>query len=96
MEEGTSLPTFDELSADAVREADCVDLDGVSVRVVTAEYLAAIALKTGRAKDHIGILALLDCQAVTPDDMEKMAANYDSVEAWCKFRERFVDDESRD
>ena len=89
------IPTFDELSANAVRKADCVDLDGVAVRVVTAEYLAAMALQTGRAKDHVRILALLECEAVTMDDLEKMAAKYNLAEAWRTFRRRFIDDESR-
>ena len=89
------IPTFDELSANAVREADCVDLDGVAVRVVTAVYLATMALQTGRAKDHIRILALLECEAVTMDDVEKMVATYNLAEAWHTFRRRFVDGESR-
>jgi hypothetical protein len=37
---------------------------GVKAQVVKAEYLAAIALQTGRAKDRERVIRLLDCGAI--------------------------------
>ncbi len=45
------IPSFDSLSKEAMLNAEIAELEGVNVRVVTADYLALMALKTGRAKD---------------------------------------------
>jgi hypothetical protein len=45
-----------ELKREAVAEAVSTAVEGVPTRVMSAEHLAAIALQTGRAKDHIRLL----------------------------------------
>src|SRR5260221_1551159 len=46
------LPASQPLVAEAVREAVTREADGLTTRVMAAEHLMAIALQTGRAKDH--------------------------------------------
>ncbi|GAG48731.1 unnamed protein product, partial [marine sediment metagenome] len=44
-------------SVGAVREAETGEIDGVPIRVVRADFLAAMVLSTGRPKDFARILA---------------------------------------
>ena len=54
------IPAYNDLVREAVEKAATLKYRETEARVVTAEYLAAIALQTGRAKDReraIGLLA---------------------------------------
>jgi hypothetical protein len=87
------IPAFDALSRDAMEHAEPGDIDGLNVRVVRADYLAAMALKVGRAKDKLRILALLENAAVTPAEIEKLAKQYQLEEQWTTFREQFLNED---
>ena len=54
------IPAYNELVLEAVRNAATLKYRDVEARVVTAEYLAAIALQTGRAKDRERVSKLMD------------------------------------
>lgn len=86
------IPTFDDLTKKALAEAETGDIEGVPLRVVTAEYLALVALKTGRPKDFARILALLESKAVGSEKLGKMAAENDLSEQWQKFEKKFLDE----
>ena len=86
------LPTFDELSKEAMFNAEEADLEGIKVRVVTAAYLAVLALKVGRAKDSARILALLEADAVKMEEMEKIASDHQLTTEWKQFKSRFIDE----
>ena len=51
------IPAFNPLTVGAVREAETGEIDGVPIRVVRADFLAAMVLSTGRPKDFARILA---------------------------------------
>jgi hypothetical protein len=76
-----------------MEHAEPGDIDGLNVRVVRADYLAAMALKVGRAKDKLRILALLENAAVTPAEIEKLAKQYQLEEQWTTFREQFLNED---
>jgi hypothetical protein len=86
------IPAFDELSQEAMVHAEHADLDGEVVRVVSADYLAAIALKAGRPKDMARILGLLEAEAVSSDQMDEIASKHGLVKEWHKFKKRFMDE----
>ncbi len=86
------IPVFSSLTKEAVDRADSADFDGVPFRVVTADYLAVIALSVGRAKDFARILALLESGAVTRDEIGARAARHGLTDAWSRFTRRFLDD----
>ena len=86
------IPAFDEITRDALQEAEEGDIDGVPLRVVRADYLAAIALSVGRAKDHARVLALLENDAVTIQRLEQLCVEYGLSEQWSRYRERFLND----
>jgi len=87
------IPAFDTLSRDAMLLAEVGDIDGLAVRVVRADYLAVMALKVGRAKDRLRILALIESNAVQPGEIEKLAKKYQLEDMWTKFKERFLDED---
>jgi hypothetical protein len=86
------VPVFSGLTEAAVRDADTVDFEGEALRVVRADYLAAIALSVGRPKDFARILALLESGSVTRDGVRSLAALHGLSEAWSRFGARFFDD----
>ncbi len=72
--------------------AEEVDIDGVSIRVVKADYLAVMALKVDRAKDKTRILALLESKSVTPEQIEVITVKHNLSQQWLKFKELFLNE----
>ena len=86
------IPAFDSLSRDSMEHAEHAEIDGLSVRVVRADYLAVMALQVGRAKDRLRILALLESDAVTTEEVAKLANQYKLTEKWGRFQEQFLNE----
>lgn len=84
------VPTFSPLTQEAMENSERTDFEGIPFRVVRAEYLAAIALEAGRAKDMARILALLESASVTPDAVGAIAARHGLQDAWKRFVTRFL------
>lgn len=53
------LPVYNKLLEEALMHARSFDYDGVKARVLSAEYLAAISVQTGRMKDKLRVQAFL-------------------------------------
>ena len=86
------IPVFNSLTREAMEQADTDDFEGVPLRVVSAEYLATIALETGRSKDMARILALLESASVTRQRIEVLAQRHGLAEARQRFKMRFLDE----
>lgn len=84
------IPTFNSLTEEAVRTAEIGEIEGEPLRVVRADYLAAIALSAGRPKDFARILALLEFDAVNTEDMCLLADRYGLQLQWKNFKEKFL------
>lgn len=84
------IPVFDRLTREAMEQADTVDFEGEPLRVVRADHLAAIALGTGRTKDSVRILTLLEADSVTPEEIADLAEEHGLAEAWSRFKTRFL------
>lgn len=84
------IPAFDPVTEEAMKHAEESSIEGVPFRVVRADYLAMIALHTGRAKDFARVLALLEDNAVTPDSLSDLASQMGLTSAWNSFKERFL------
>src|SRR5271167_517746 len=54
------LPPSNELEREAVAESASTTVEGVTTWVMSAEHLVAIALSTGRSKDHIRIVQFIE------------------------------------
>ena len=84
------VPVFSHLTTAAMDAADVADFEGVPLRVVRADFLAVIALSTGRGKDHARVLALLESGHVTRDDIAQLADRFGLGSVWTRFEERFL------
>ena len=83
------IPAFDGLTEEAIQKAENADLDGTPIRVVSADFLAVIALSVGRAKDFARILSLREAGAVTNEQISILADRHGLADAWHRFQEKF-------
>jgi len=85
------IPSFSPLTEEAVREAETGEIAGIPIRVVSAVYLAVIALSVGRPKDHLRILSLLESGAVNIETMRGLILRYNLEAQWSQFKRKFLD-----
>ena len=85
------LPAFSALTREALEQAETSPIEGIDALVVRPDYLAVIALDTGRAKDYERILALLESGRTGREKVEALALRHGLGEAWRRFAKRFLD-----
>jgi len=81
-----------ELEEEAIMSAVEAKVEGVKTWVMTAEHLTAIALKTGRSKDHARILQFLEQGCLDCNRLESIIEQHGLAERWQKFRQRYLDE----
>jgi len=79
----------DALEQEAIEHARPTEVAGVKTWVMPAEHLVAIALKTGRAKDHARIVQFLEHDAVDRGRLNDVLARHQLKERWNEFERRF-------
>ena len=84
------LPVSTSVEEEGLREAVETEVDGVPIRVMRAEHLVAIALQTGRSKDHARILQFLEQDAVDRNRLEAILEAHGLGPKWDKFKARFL------
>ena len=84
------LPASQPLLTEAVREAVAREADGLTTRVMTAEHLMAIALQTGRAKDHARLVMFVEAGIADMDRLRDILSRHSLLDAWAKFENRFL------
>jgi hypothetical protein len=84
------LPAYNPLIEIAVSKAVDQDFHDVVVPVVTAEYLCAIALQTGRAKDYQRVNALLEAGCVNAELLENLVRDFALEERWAQYVRRYA------
>jgi hypothetical protein len=78
------------LLAEAVREAVTRESGGLTTRVMTAEHLMAIALQTGRPKDHARLVMFVEASIADTPRLHDIFRRYSLLERWTKFEQRFL------
>ena len=84
------LPPTGGLIEEALARAVEVDVQGIPARVFIAEYLAAIALQTGRAKDKARLLQFIEARALDRSRFEEIIRRYGLADEWQKFQQQFL------
>jgi hypothetical protein len=84
------LPPDSPLVEEAIAEAASNEVDGVPLRVFSAEHLAAIALKLGRGKDYIRAIQFVQEGALDMDRFRAILARHGLQGKWSAFEERFL------
>lgn len=82
------IPAGSELEHCSVRDAKEISYGGVKTRIPLPEYLIAIALKTGRAKDYEKVGRLLKQAKIDEDKLEKILKEHGLWEGFLKWKER--------
>lgn len=85
------LPASGPLLEHALENAVEIDVEDVPARVLTAEYLAAIALQTGRAKDKARVLQFVEAQALGRAIFEELLERHQLTEKWRNFQRQFLE-----
>jgi hypothetical protein len=85
------LPASDALEKEALDDAVPTEVDGVKTWVMTAEHLVAIALRTGRAKDHARILQFLENAAVNRNILHDILVRHKLVPRWEQFQSKYLE-----
>lgn len=79
------------LETEAVDEAVPAEVDGVKVRVMSAEHLAAIALRTGRPKDRIRLIQFVQQGALDSHRWSQLLRRHGLAEKWREFEHKFLE-----
>lgn len=85
------LPASDELELEALAEAVPTTVEDVGTWVMTAEHLAAIALRTGRPKDHNRILQFIEQGVVNRQKLQIIIERHHLTGKWKQFERRFLE-----
>jgi hypothetical protein len=85
------LPASDALELEALAEAVPATVEHVGTWVMTAEHLAAIALRTGRPKDHNRILQFIEQGAVDKIKLGIIVERHNLTGKWKQFERRFLE-----
>lgn len=85
------LPAEQPLLVEAVSEAEVRESDGLQTRVMSAEHLMAIALQTGRAKDHARLVMFVESGVADMARLNDVLARHSLLERWRKFEQRFIE-----
>jgi hypothetical protein len=76
----------DDLTGDAIDNADTKEIDGEKTKVFSKEYLAAIMVKVGRPKDKIRLALLLELEDFDNHKFEAILTKFDLISAWSKLK----------
>jgi hypothetical protein len=79
------------LEQEAVTEAIRTTVEGVGTRVMSAEHLVAIALRTGRSKDHIGIVHFVEQAAVDREKLKSLLERHGLTSKWKPFEKKYLE-----
>ena len=83
------LPAYTPLVEEALSAAIEQHFHDVMVPVITADYLCAIALQTGRAKDYQRVNALLEASVVDVVMLKKLVHQYQLEDRWEQYVRRY-------
>ncbi len=76
------LPVFNELTREAVENANGFELEDTTIRVMSPEHLVAIMLDTGRTKDYLRINMFLHNNLIDSDKLEMILQRHDLSDKW--------------
>jgi hypothetical protein len=83
------LPASNALVQEAIEAAISARLNEVPTRVMAAEFLVAMALQTGRAKDFLRIQQFIEGNVIDKPLLNTLLERHGLVAAWQKFSDRY-------
>lgn len=86
------LPPTGPLTEEALADSVEMNVEGSTIRVFTAEHLAAIALQTGRAKDKSRLLQFVESGSIDTHLFRNIINRHGLEEKWERFSNQFLSD----
>ena len=83
------LPPSDALDEEALAQAIETEVQKLPTRVITAEHLVALALRTARAKDFARILQFVEAGVLNADRLDQILKRHGLLEKWEQFGVKF-------
>lgn len=84
------LPPADAPEREALEQSVEANLGGVPTRVMTAEHLMAIALRTGRPKDRARLLQFVSERSFKSETLEGIPKRHGLLQRWQQFKEKLI------
>jgi hypothetical protein len=85
------LPAETRLLREAVDQAPAHDYEGVPTCIMSAEHFMAIALHTGRPKDHARLVAFVQSGVADAARLDDILKRHGLRGAWQRFKSRYLD-----
>ena len=82
------IPVGNDLEKDAILNAKETTYDGVKTKILSAEYLIAIALKVGRKKDFEKIGRLLEQAEINKRTLEAILKEHNLLDRFKRWKEK--------
>jgi hypothetical protein len=83
------IPTFEPMQEEAISKSRHVTYGETETNIFTAEYLAAELLRSGRRKDHVRVIALIESNRVDMEILRDIISRYGLTEKWKTFAKQF-------
>lgn len=83
------IPTFHTLQEGALNNARKVTYGETETRIFSPEYLAAELLRSGRPKDQLRVMALIEAEKLDTDLFRDIINSHGLTEKWITFAKRF-------
>lgn len=83
------VPASESVQEEAVAQADRVAFAGEYTSIFTCEHLAAELLRSGRLKDHVRVVALLDSEQMDMEVFHDIIDRHGLSEKWKEFVVRY-------
>jgi hypothetical protein len=84
------LAVGDALELEALEEAVATQVEDERTHVMSAEHLAAIALRTGRPKDFARLLQFLEPRILDLDKLKTILSRHGLTPKWEQFERRYL------
>ena len=85
------LPPSNDLERDAVENAVRTTIVDTPTWIMPAEYLVAIALRTGRIKDYARIVQFLERDSVDRSKLLALLEKHDLLAKWNYFQQKYLE-----
>jgi len=86
------LPVTDALVKEALDEASQINVEGTRTRVISAEHLMAIALRTGRAKGRFRLVQFIEHDIVDYEKLNGILERHELIFGWKAFQQNSFGD----
>ena len=82
-------PPSDALDEEALAQAVETDVEKIRTRVITADHLVVLALRTARAKDFARILQFVEAGVLDADRLDQILKRHGLLDKWEQFGVKF-------